>query len=118
MNIKSKKNNNHNSKSEYLAKLKENEDNSKAPVSYTHLDVYKRQISGRQNLHELHGPAKEGEQKRSVLSYNKAELILGWKMCIRDSYSSDRNTHIESCRKNPERHSLWHTCNVHHHYRR
>jgi UDP-glucose 4-epimerase len=39
MNIKSKKNNNHNSKSEYLAKLKENEDNSKAQTRPVDLDV-------------------------------------------------------------------------------
>lgn len=38
-----------------------------------------KEISKKQDLHELHGPAKEGEQKRSVLLYNKAGLILGWK---------------------------------------
>jgi len=38
-----------------------------------------KEISGKDDLHEVHGPAKEGEQKRSVLSYNKAEIILGWK---------------------------------------
>ena len=30
-------------------------------------------------LGEVHAPAKEGEQKRSVLSYEKAQAILGWK---------------------------------------
>jgi UDP-glucose 4-epimerase len=52
-----------------------------------------KEISGRQNLHELHGPAKEGEQKRSVLSYNKAELILGWKpeVKIRDGLARTYN---------------------------
>jgi UDP-glucose 4-epimerase len=38
-----------------------------------------KEISNKNDLHEVHGPAKEGEQKRSVLSYNKAEIILGWK---------------------------------------
>lgn len=28
---------------------------------------------------EVHGPAKPGEQRRSVISYEKAEQILGWK---------------------------------------
>ncbi len=37
-----------------------------------------RDISGREDLSELHGPAKEGEQRRSVLSYKKAKEILGW----------------------------------------
>jgi UDP-glucose 4-epimerase len=27
---------------------------------------------------EIHGPAKSGEQKRSVLDYNKAKKLLGW----------------------------------------
>ena len=28
---------------------------------------------------EKHGPPKPGEQKRSVISYKKAEKLLGWK---------------------------------------
>ena len=27
---------------------------------------------------ELHGPAKEGEQRRSVISYKKIQAELGW----------------------------------------
>jgi len=38
-----------------------------------------KKASGRMDLKEVHGPAKDGEQKRSVLSYKKALEILGWK---------------------------------------
>ncbi|MCL5069967.1 MAG: NAD-dependent epimerase/dehydratase family protein [Actinobacteria bacterium] len=38
-----------------------------------------KKASGRMDLKEVHGPAKDGEQKRSVLSYKKAFEILGWK---------------------------------------
>ena len=31
------------------------------------------------NVKEKHGPAKKGEQRRSVISFKKAEKILGWK---------------------------------------
>jgi len=30
------------------------------------------------NMPEKHGPAKEGEQRRSVISYEKAKRLLGW----------------------------------------
>ncbi len=32
-----------------------------------------------QNLPEKHGPAKEGEQQRSVIDYSKIKNVLGWK---------------------------------------
>jgi UDP-glucose 4-epimerase len=32
----------------------------------------------RKDLKEVHAPAKEGEQRRSVLSYKKAQEVLGW----------------------------------------
>jgi len=38
-----------------------------------------KNAAGKPDLEEVHGPAKEGEQKRSVLSYKKAQQILGWK---------------------------------------
>lgn len=37
-----------------------------------------KDISGATNIEETHGPPKEGEQKRSCLSYEKAKIILGW----------------------------------------
>ena len=40
-------------------------------------DILKK-TAGRQELKEVHAPAKEGEQIRSVLSYKKAQAILGW----------------------------------------
>jgi len=30
------------------------------------------------NIPETHGPAKEGEQQRSVIDYSKAKERLGW----------------------------------------
>ncbi|MBI5286712.1 MAG: hypothetical protein HY878_03875, partial [Deltaproteobacteria bacterium] len=30
-------------------------------------------------IDEVHGPAKEGEQKRSVINYEKTEKALGWR---------------------------------------
>ena len=41
-------------------------------------DILKKS-AGQKELKEVHAPAKEGEQKRSVLSYEKAQAILGWK---------------------------------------
>jgi UDP-glucose 4-epimerase len=41
-------------------------------------DILKR-AAGQNDLKEIHGPAKTGEQTRSVLSYKKAQAILGWK---------------------------------------
>ncbi|MCL4385585.1 MAG: GDP-mannose 4,6-dehydratase [Actinobacteria bacterium] len=38
-----------------------------------------KNAAGKPDLEEVHGPAKDGEQKRSVLSYRKAQQILGWK---------------------------------------
>ena len=38
-----------------------------------------KNAAGKPDLEEVHGPAKDGEQKRSVLSYRKARQILGWK---------------------------------------
>ena len=38
-----------------------------------------KDAAGCRDLEEIHGPSKEGEQKRSVLSYKKAYEILGWK---------------------------------------
>ena len=37
-----------------------------------------KQISGRDDIKEVHGPAKEGEQRRSQLSYRLAREVLGW----------------------------------------
>ncbi len=40
-------------------------------------DIMKN-AAGQKDLKEVHAPAKEGEQIRSVLSYKKAKEILGW----------------------------------------
>jgi UDP-glucose 4-epimerase len=37
-----------------------------------------KKSAGQKELKEVHAPAKEGEQIRSVLSYKKAKEILGW----------------------------------------
>ena len=37
-----------------------------------------KKISGNKNIEEVHGPSKEGEQKRSSLSNGKARTFLGW----------------------------------------
>ncbi|MDD3819643.1 MAG: NAD-dependent epimerase/dehydratase family protein [Actinomycetota bacterium] len=37
-----------------------------------------KQISGKDDIKEVHGPAKEGEQRRSQLSYRLAREVLGW----------------------------------------
>ena len=37
-----------------------------------------KKAAGQKDLKEVHAPAKEGEQKRSVLSYKKAQEVLGW----------------------------------------
>lgn len=42
-----------------------------------------REASGNPDVKEVHGPVKEGEQKRSMLSYEKASSILGWKPQIK-----------------------------------
>lgn len=36
------------------------------------------QISGKDDIEKVHGPAKEGEQRRSQLSYRLAREVLGW----------------------------------------
>lgn len=37
-----------------------------------------KEISGKKDIEEVHSPPKEGEQRRSLLSYRQAERILGW----------------------------------------
>lgn len=37
-----------------------------------------RKVSGKDSVEEVHGPPKEGEQRRSQLSYELAEKVLGW----------------------------------------
>ncbi|MDD3628648.1 MAG: NAD-dependent epimerase/dehydratase family protein [Actinomycetota bacterium] len=37
-----------------------------------------KQISGKDDIEKVHGPAKEGEQRRSQLSYRLAREVLGW----------------------------------------
>ncbi|HEX7561056.1 MAG TPA: NAD-dependent epimerase/dehydratase family protein [Candidatus Humimicrobiaceae bacterium] len=39
-------------------------------------------FSGTKDLHELHGPAKPGEQYRSVLSNSLAKKVLGWQPSV------------------------------------
>lgn len=38
-----------------------------------------KQISGKAGIEEIHGPSKEGEQRRSQLSNRLAREVLGWK---------------------------------------
>ena len=38
-----------------------------------------KEASGKKEIEEVHGPPKEGEQRRSQLSYARAEEMLGWK---------------------------------------
>lgn len=37
-----------------------------------------KQISGKDDIEKVYGPAKEGEQRRSQLSYRLAREVLGW----------------------------------------
>ena len=37
-----------------------------------------KKVAGQKELKEVHAPAKEGEQRRSVLSYKRAQEVLGW----------------------------------------
>ena len=37
-----------------------------------------KNISGNENIRQMHGPSKSGEQLRSVLSFQMAKKILGW----------------------------------------
>ena len=56
---------------------------SKVPVSYTHLDVYKRQIYGGSTSAKLFLNVRE---KKSLCYYASAQFVAskGLKMCIRD----------------------------------
>lgn len=38
-----------------------------------------KEVSGKKDIKEVHGPPKEGEQRRSQLSFTLAEKKLGWK---------------------------------------
>jgi UDP-glucose 4-epimerase len=38
-----------------------------------------KEVSGKKDIKEIHGPPKEGEQRRSQLSFALAEKNLGWK---------------------------------------
>jgi UDP-glucose 4-epimerase len=38
-----------------------------------------KEVSGKDDVEEIHGPPKEGEQRRSQLSYELAEKVLGWR---------------------------------------
>jgi len=40
-------------------------------------DILKKS-AGQKEIKEVHAPAKEGEQRRSVLSYKRAQEVLGW----------------------------------------
>ncbi len=46
----------------------------------TVMELFKilREVSGESGIEEVHGPAREGEQRRSQLSYGLAKKILGW----------------------------------------
>jgi UDP-glucose 4-epimerase len=37
-----------------------------------------KEAAGQKELKEVHAPAKEGEQRRSVLSNKRAQEVLGW----------------------------------------
>jgi UDP-glucose 4-epimerase len=41
-----------------------------------------KSASGNKDLHEQHGPAKPGEQHRSVLANGHAKKVLGWEPAI------------------------------------
>ncbi|MHB1254427.1 MAG: NAD-dependent epimerase/dehydratase family protein [Candidatus Humimicrobiaceae bacterium] len=45
-------------------------------------DILKK-AAGLKELKEVHAPAKEGEQRRSVLSYEKAQEVLGWESKVK-----------------------------------
>jgi len=46
----------------------------------TVMELFKilREVSGESDVEEVHGPSREGEQRRSQLSYGLAKKILGW----------------------------------------
>ncbi len=49
----------------------------------TTVDVFHKVVAALgKNISEKHGPARPGEQLRSVLSYDKAQQVLGWKPTI------------------------------------
>lgn len=37
-----------------------------------------KEVSGKDGIEEIRGPSKEGEQRRSLLSYRLAKEVLGW----------------------------------------
>jgi len=41
-----------------------------------------KEASGKKDIEEIHGPLKDGEQRRSQLSYRMAEEMLGWKPAV------------------------------------
>ncbi|MHB1276518.1 MAG: NAD-dependent epimerase/dehydratase family protein [Candidatus Humimicrobiaceae bacterium] len=45
-------------------------------------DILKK-AAGLKELKEVHAPVKEGEQRRSVLSYEKAQEVLGWESKVK-----------------------------------
>ena len=70
---------------------------SETPVSYTHLDVYKRQV-----LHDVAVGApvfltKNGRGRYAILDmqdFEKTQATLRLKMCIRDRYEDNVNGKI------------------------
>ncbi|MBC7333573.1 MAG: NAD-dependent epimerase/dehydratase family protein [Actinobacteria bacterium] len=42
-----------------------------------------KEISGKNDVEEVHGPPMEGEQRRSCLDYEKAKLVLGWEPIVK-----------------------------------
>lgn len=60
-------------------------------------DILKK-AAGKKDLKEVHGPAKTGEQERSVLSCKKAKAILGWepKMELKTGLAQTYNWFEES----------------------
>ena len=45
-----------------------------------------REVIGKPDIAEIHGEEKKGEQRRSVLSFEKAQKILGWQptICLKE----------------------------------
>ncbi|TET15065.1 MAG: SDR family NAD(P)-dependent oxidoreductase [Actinobacteria bacterium] len=41
-----------------------------------------KEVSGKDDIKEIHGPPKKGEQRRSQLSYDLAKKVLGWEPTI------------------------------------
>jgi UDP-glucose 4-epimerase len=51
-----------------------------------------------QSVPEVHGPAKPGEQRRSVLNYARAQAVLGWQAKV--SFSEGLRRTVESFQRN------------------